>query len=170
MAVVVPSTYPLLRGLDLEISRSLPIRATTAVDLAEGAQYAYAYAGRRMAAQLRRIPVTGVTSYVVVYKGRFDFAGNRDDRGLRLVARLSNVDLEVQVRDALDGSALATYTETTGGSVSVDTLISGWATLGSESVLVRVRAQRHTTGDAQIIYLGAWEGEHSAATLSALAS
>ena len=170
MAVVVPAAYPYLRGLDVEISRSLPIRATTAIGLAEGAHYAYAYAGRRMGLQLRRLPVTGVTTATLVAKARFDFAVNRDDRGLRLAYALTNVDLTVLIRDATDTTTLATYTDATGGSVEVDTIITGWATTGSESVILRVLAERSTTGAASIVYLGAWEGEHNATTLAALAS
>lgn len=170
MAVVIPSEYPLLRGLDLEISRSLPIRAGTIIELAEGAHYAYAYAGRRMALQLRRLPVTGVTTATLVSRSRFDFAANRDNRGLRIAYALTNVDLTVLIRDATDSSTLATYTDTTGGSVQVETIITGWATTGSEAVVIRVLAERSTTGAAEIRYLGAWEGEHTASTLAALAT
>lgn len=170
MAVSIPTDYPLLRGTDIEVARSLPIRAATVQSLVGAAHYAYAYAGRRTLLQLRRLPITGVTTATLVGKARADFAANRDDRGLRIAYALTNVDLTILIRDATDSTTLATYTDTTGGSVEVETIITGWSTTGSEAVILRVLAERHTTGDASIAYLGAWEGEHSAATLSALAS
>lgn len=162
MTITVPSSHVALVGLDDTIQRAQPIRASAISNLAQNAHYAYAEAGRRTVLNVRDIDITGLTSYTVVIKTRFDFAAQRELTTLDVSYKITNADVLITIRNAADGADVQTL-NVTGTTTSTGTIAAPGA--GNSGVVIKVEVQRLIAGAASLDLLRIWEGSHTNSTL-----
>lgn len=161
MSIIVPTEYEPLIG-----NRSIVRRQSIVVGdidrLTENAHHAYANGGIRSVLQLRNLNIGGYNSYTTIGKVRFTFGAQRELSGLRFAYSVTNVDLQVRIRNTSDAGTGATKTVTS--ATTGDDTVS--APGGSYTdCIVEVRAKYTTATTATLHFLRVWEKEHTASTL-----